>query len=288
MKTGFVILNYNSWKLTKALAEKVSAFNNIDKVVVVDNVSTDDSYQYLAPLQSAKIEVILSDKNGGYSYGNNIGAQYCAKEGADILFISNPDVDVEEADIDKLLNTFETSDYAMLSGVEYDIEGKVSKDPFWTAMTFKDDLLDCFFIGRKILESKKLVPLDKKVPIQEVDILKGSFFGVRMSSFLEVGGFDDNVFLFCEERIIARKFSDAGMKIGVVTDAKYQHNHSASITKTYKAVASQIKLLYDSRLYYNKTYEKPGSFNMLVLKAAMKISLLEYRLRDAIKGAKHR
>ena len=284
MKTGFVILNYNSWELTKRLAEKVSTFGNVHQIVVVDNKSTDGSWEQLKPLQSDKIEVILSDKNGGYSYGNNIGARFCAECGVDILFISNPDVDVEEADVEKIIQKFKTTDYAMLSGVEYDIEGKISKDPFWTAMTYKEDFMDCFFVGRKMLKRKMGIPLDTTMDVQPIDIMKGSFFAVRLAEFWNVGGFDANVFLFCEERILAKKFADANMKVGIVTDAKYQHNHTASITKTYKAVASQMKLLYDSRLYYNRVYGKTSAFKMGLLKLAMKFSLAEYKLRDAIKS----
>ena len=51
MKTGFVILNYNSYNLTSKLAAAVSAYRNIDLVVIVDNKSTDDSYEKLKKMR---------------------------------------------------------------------------------------------------------------------------------------------------------------------------------------------------------------------------------------------
>ena len=45
-----------------------------------------------------KVDVIQSDKNGGYSYGNNYGAFYLIdKYMVDILVIANPDVEFSEA-----------------------------------------------------------------------------------------------------------------------------------------------------------------------------------------------
>lgn len=288
MRSGFVILNFNSWKLTKFLAEKVSSFHNIDRVIIVDNLSTDDSYEHLKELHSDNIEVILSDKNGGYSYGNNLGAWHCKEQYIDILFIANPDVDIQEEDISKILEGFKNSDYSILSGVEYDINGRMSEPPLWKQMTYKDDLIDCFFLGRKFVNNKKGIQLKKNLKIQSAEIVKGSFFGIRLEEFLDLGGFDEEVFLFCEERILAHKLINTGRKIGIVTGAKYFHNHSAAINKTYKAVSSQIKILYKSRMYYNKHYLQIGRLKRILLKSAMEISILEYKLLDLVKAIRSR
>ncbi len=282
MKTGFLILNYNSWELTQHLAQKVATYQNISRVIVIDNASTDDSYNHLVKLASDRIILLRSDRNGGYSYGNNLGARFCAKENMDILFFSNPDVEVKEDDINKIIAGFKASDYSVLSGIEYNSEGIISLPPIWTLMKYKDDLLDCFYIGRKYLKHKKETILDKSIPIQQVEIVKGSFFSIRLQAFMEVGMFDENVFLYCEERILARKLLNAGKKAGIVTNAVYQHNHSASITNTYHSATAQMKLLYQSRLYYHKAYETSNGLKLILLKLAMKISLAEYRLRDAI------
>ena len=60
MKAGFLILNYNSWELSKNLALKVSQYHYINKIVIVDNCSSDDSYQILKTMDNQKIDVIQS------------------------------------------------------------------------------------------------------------------------------------------------------------------------------------------------------------------------------------
>jgi len=43
MKTGFIIINYNDFDSTKKLIDNIKNYSVIDKIIVVDNNSTDDS-----------------------------------------------------------------------------------------------------------------------------------------------------------------------------------------------------------------------------------------------------
>ena len=281
MNVGFLILNYNSCELSIKLAQDVSSFRSIDKVVVVDNCSTDDSLIQLNKIKNEKIDVLKSEKNLGYAYGNNFGAKYCSTIDIDILFICNPDVIVGEKDIEKILNAFKESNYSMLSGVEYDIDNKIINPPIWKRAEYKDDLLECLYFGRKILR-KQFIQLDLKCGIQDVALLKGSFFAVRLADFLEVGGFDENTFLFCEERILGCRMEKNDKKIGLVTGAKYIHNHSTTINKAYK-LTNQIKILYNSKLYYYKTYAHISLLKKILLVIFMKVSLVEFFLVDSLR-----
>lgn len=282
MKTGFLILNFNSWELAKILALKVSAFNCIDKVVVIDNCSTNDSFRQLKELESYGIVIYSSEKNGGYSYGNNYGMQVLYELGMDFAIVSNPDVDIEEYDLNKLIGCLANSNYSLVTGVEYDIDRMISEPVIWKLSSYTDDLLDCFYFGKKML--KHGIELNSNVDVQDIEIFKGSFFVTKINDFIEVGGFDEGVFLFCEERILSKKYHNAGKKMGLVTSTKYYHNHSYSINKEYKNQYSQISLLYKSRYFYNKKYNKLGLIRLALLKVCMKISLVEYRLIGYIRG----
>lgn len=71
--------------------------------MVVDNFSTDNSVQLLSDIISEKVEVIVSNKNGGYGAGNNYGIKYLIdKYNSDYILLSNPDVIVEDETINKL------------------------------------------------------------------------------------------------------------------------------------------------------------------------------------------
>ena len=74
--TGVCILNYNDAETTLILVEKISNYSIIDHIVIVDNYSTDDSYDRLKSIKNKKVNIIQSKKNGGYGSGNNIGVKY--------------------------------------------------------------------------------------------------------------------------------------------------------------------------------------------------------------------
>ena len=287
MNAGFVILNYNSWKQTSALAVKVASFKCIDCIIIVDNNSTDDSFANLKALANSKIRIYETGRNGGYSSGNNVGAKVLFEEGVEIIFFSNPDVDVNEDSILRIINAFRSEKYSVISCVEYDSNDKVVKPAFWNLPSYFDDLRDCFLIGR-LGRNNDSNMIDPNVFIQTVPVIKGSFLAVNAKEFFEVKGFDENVFLYCEERILARKMADKGYLLGIVTGAKFHHNHSASIEKAYSSAAKRVKILYQSRMYYNKEYNHIGLFRRAVLRIAMMYSLLEYLVIGVVKQIKSR
>ena len=73
---GVIILNQNDSDTTRKLYETIQGYDSIDHIVIVGNLSPDGSFRQLKSLAGDKVDVIQSDKNGGYSYGNNYGAFY--------------------------------------------------------------------------------------------------------------------------------------------------------------------------------------------------------------------
>lgn len=98
----------------------MSEYEKVNAVVIIDNASSDDSFSKLSEISGGKIYLVQSGRNGGYSFGNNVGAKICDELNMDICMISNPDVIIEEEDINQIINAFSRSDYAMLSGVQCD------------------------------------------------------------------------------------------------------------------------------------------------------------------------
>lgn len=93
MKINCVVLNYNDADTVMSLLNRIRGFRCFENIVVVDNASTDNSWQRLKELQDDKIAVIQSEKNGGYGYGNNLGVRYAIqKNEATHVVIVNPDV----------------------------------------------------------------------------------------------------------------------------------------------------------------------------------------------------
>ena len=98
MKLGIIIVTYNSQNDIARLLESIiiQKYKNL-VVYIVDNNSTDDTLNTVQKYQSKiSICIISSKANNGFAKGNNIGIQKAMDEGCDLVFILNPDMQLEE------------------------------------------------------------------------------------------------------------------------------------------------------------------------------------------------
>ena len=112
--------------------------------------------------------------------------------------------------------------------------------------------------------------------ILEVDNIAGSFFLARMDIFKDVNYFDENTFLFYEEDILGNMIKEKGYKIVSLNRLKFIHYDSQSIGKVMNVFKKQ-DILFNSREYYQKTYNKvsnSGMFFFEFLRYLRKLELL--------------
>lgn len=277
LKAGIVILNYNDAIVTMNLALLISQYKSLNNIIIVDNCSTDDSYNRLCLIKSDKIDVIKSDMNSGYAYGNNFGIKYLISNYyIDVIFIANPDVKFNEDFILQILENFNTTDYAMLSGVMLDSDGKISSSQSWKIPTYFDDIIDSFAIFNKLRHLNTYVPIDKSKKIVDVEVLSGSLFAIRKAVIESIGYFDEGTFLYCEERILGNKLKKMEYKIGILNNIQYIHIHGSSIKKNYQIIQMR-KILLESRFYYEVKYNKINILQKLIFKICIHVALVEYR-----------
>lgn len=75
----YMILNYNDSETVIKLVNEIKIFLIFDKIIVVDNCSNDNSMKNLIKIKNPIIDIIQTDFNGGYGYGNNYGIKYIQK-----------------------------------------------------------------------------------------------------------------------------------------------------------------------------------------------------------------
>ncbi len=286
MKTGIVILNYNDAVSTSTLVDSIIGYASIGHIAVVDNCSTDESWKILKNKYDAqeKVSVISSGKNGGYSYGNNYGACYLIKEyGTDIIFIANPDVLFDEALIEAITQKYEKKEgYAVLTGVMMRPDGSVDPAPYRQLFSYTHDLGDCFLTIRRLVYEKKRYEVDYSVPVMDVEVVQGSFFAITAEAFEKINGLDENIFLYYEELILAKKLKAAGYKTGLLTDKTYLHNHSVSIRRSMKNIKIW-KAVLKSKYYYQKNYNNANALQMILLRICGGFSLFEKLIIEVLR-----
>lgn len=176
-------------------------------VIVVDNASRDGT---AAAARTAGARVMLNDKNEGYGRANNQGVRAAAD--ADWCLIINPDA-VLDADCVRFL----------LHGAQ--------RHP--SAAILVPRLMEpdgrTFEHGSSVLsraapdQAEYVVDGDRVTPF-----VSGTCMLVRRSAFLDVGGFDENIFLFYEDDDLCLRARQAGFTIVRIDSAIARHVRGGS------------------------------------------------------------
>lgn len=93
-----VVLNYNNAQDTLECVHSLKQNLPSDamvEIVIVDNASTDDSYNEISQDLSGEVTLIRAKENAGYAAGNNIGIRYALKKGDGYICILNNDTIID-------------------------------------------------------------------------------------------------------------------------------------------------------------------------------------------------
>ena len=202
MQLSVIILNYNvRYFLEQCVRSVQAALNGIEaEIIVVDNASADDS---CAMMQQLFPEVLLiqNTANIGFTKGNNIGV---AQAQGEFICILNPDTVVAEDTFSKLVAFAQNKSQLGMVGCQlidgsgqFLPESKRGIPTPWVAFT-KITGLYKFFPSWSICTkyyAQHLLPNQTG----EVEILVGAFLFVRKEVYTEVGGFDENCFMYADD-----------------------------------------------------------------------------------------
>lgn len=270
-KLGCIVLNYNDAESTINLLNHIIEYNVFDKIIVVDGKSTDNSAEIIEKEFLDKIVIIRAEKNGGYGYGNNIGIRYCIDNGFRYGLIANPDVLFSEKAIYHIYNKIQQySNCVAISPQMHGREAAIKIEPTW-----KDIWASSIIINKLLRIRCYPKGAFSMGEIYEVDALPGSLVLFDLIKFRECGLYDENVFLYNEEVIIANKFRKKGYTSFLDTSNEYIHNHSVSVNKNYKSLVKARRIVMKSHYYYLKNYAGAGKLILMVFNAIKPIKYIE-------------
>lgn len=275
-----MILNYNDADTVINLLNRIRGFRCFENIVVVDNASTDNSWQRLKELEDDKIAVIQSEKNGGYGYGNNLGVRYAIqKNEATHVVIVNPDVKFRESTISKMARLFSHSDIGIVSPAMEDIQCS-SLGRGWKLHGFIGELLAMGPVSRRIWGRFLNYPESyyKGKGAVYADVVHGSMLMVDAKAFLDCGGYDEDIFLYQEEAVLAWRMKTSGYRTVVLLTEIYLHQHSTSITKSCNGQLQRQRMRHESLIYYMKNYLYINRFQEWFAGIWFEIILMEIRI----------
>ena len=116
-----------------------------------------------------------------------------------------------------------------------------------------------------------------------MDAVHGSMLMVDGKKFLDAGGYDEGVFLYQEETVLASRLKAKGYKTVLLLNQKYRHEHSVSISKSFKGQMDRQRLRNTSVLYYMKKYLSIGPVKTTIARFWFDVILLEIRVAGMFK-----
>lgn len=283
-KNALVVLNYNDADTTLSYVKSLSDISSLNHIVVVDNMSSDNSYERLLEVRSERITVIQTDHNGGYAYGNNYGCKYAIEHyNPEILFISNPDVRFDNTTIERMQKCLQDSDdnkVAVVAPIVNQGYNTWHLLGYWGVI--QSIFLVCFNLEKRRI--KKFLVSSKSIGVYPVGVVEGSFFAVRADAFKSVNGFDERTFLYYEENILARRLYNSGYCEAILTNCRYDHFHSISVSKHFGSKAKAFLNFHRGMTLYLGEYMNTGLIGMLFFEVCFVLGYLERLIYDLFGG----
>ncbi len=210
MQLSIIILNYNvRYFLELCVISVQKAIQNINaEIIVVDNNSSDESCEMMKT-RFPKIKLIENKENSGFPKGNNIGVDVAKGE---YICILNPDTVVAEDTFSKILNPKNWKPNIGIIGCKL-IDGTGNFLP-----ESKRGVPTPFVAFTKIFGLYKISNLFGKYYAQhlsenqsgKVDVLVGAFMIMKRELYQEIGGFDENCFMYSDDIDLSYRISQKG------------------------------------------------------------------------------
>lgn len=202
MQLTVIILNYNvRYFLELCVLSVQRAIDNLEaEIIVVDNNSTDDSCEMMKT-HFPDIKLIQNKENLGFPKGNNIGVTQSKGE---YICVLNPDTIVAEDTFEKVLAFANKQKDLGIVGVKlidgtgnFLPESKRGVPTPWVAFTKITGLYKVF--PNTILFNRYYAQHLNENESGKVAILVGAFMFMKRNLYIEVGGFDENCFMYSDD-----------------------------------------------------------------------------------------
>lgn len=277
-KAGIVILNYNTYDDAMNCVKSIDQYEagQQHQIYIVDNASADGSGERLQKELCHRKDVtyLPSEKNLGFSGGNNIGIQQALKDGCEYIFCLNSDIILLNNAISLMVESFERyPEVGVACPAVFDTEGNFVQ-LIGKAMTLGD-----YFAGKRVIGPIITALSGRKYRSwQNIDSMQdrvgdgmgcGCMFGMTASFVRESGCLDAGVFLYYEEAILGYMMQKIGKKFCFCAKARVIHIGQTATAKAEKKKTQNTRLYAQtSALYVLRKYAKTNSVICYMLAAA--------------------
>ncbi len=265
MKIVAIVLNFNGGDKIVELIKKLRQFTSLNRVIVVDNNSTDKSFPAIQKInqESRKVITLHNKENKGFAAGVNAGIKIAFKHEADKIILLNPDLEVTNNQIVKLAKSRASVVSPVLS--------------FWRK---KKQVLDFggminWWLGRtthlEVTNPERLVSPHHLYDQTKVEYVSGACMVIAKTAFKRVKGFDEKFFLYFEDVDFCLRVRKAGFAIHVNT--KVVVHHAISEHRSIENKFKTQKNLESNLIFIQKWIKFPQSISALIYWHLLKLKV---------------
>jgi hypothetical protein len=262
-KVAIVILAYNAVSTLGEVFDKAirSALNqdypNIE-VIVMDNGSSDNTFDYVKTRYKDKVMVVKLPKNYGYCLGNNLALKYIGSDSKYILF-QNPDAILAKDYVRKLIEVLEQNpDVAAIQGLEVHPNKKwLRVGGFLNTAGYSVDFLPQQYNSSRLCS--------------EILFAFGAAILVRKYIFEVVGGFPSDYFLYYDEADLGIRLRALGFRVLGCINTSYMHFIQGTVSKLHgfnpviSYFSNRNRLLTILKYFYGLYLLKALCLNIIIM-----------------------
>lgn len=244
-----IIVSYNVSALLKACIQSVLQQGVSTEIIVIDNVSSDDSVE-MVKREFPDVQLIANTSNAGFSAANNQGME--AATGRFVLLL-NPDTEMKPGSLRKLLDFASVqSEKDMMAPQLLNSDGSLQKSA-WKKPSPFDMIKEALFLH--VIFGGPEYNAERYSTQFEPGMISGAAMLFSRELYKQIGGLDANLF-WMEDADFSTRVRKAGGKIIYYPAAQVVHHSGQSSKRNLRRVITNQLL---SKLkYYRKHQGAPA------------------------------
>lgn len=218
MEFLIILVNYNNWQDTLECVRSLEGTGIHSKsILVIENSSTDDSYKCLKE-NLGTVTLLKTDRNLGFSGGNNFGIAYALKSDPQYIILLNNDTIVNKDSIRILIDEMNNHPEASLGTGQ--IRYYPEKDKIWYA---GGKLNKWRGLAVHLHENEYASKISLPNESSFVSFISGCYLCIRTSMMRKTGMLNEKFFLYHEDIEFSARAVRNGLKLLYVPRSVIYH-----------------------------------------------------------------
>lgn len=229
-----LVLNYRAWWDTLAC---LRALERLDyprwRLLLLDNASDNDS---VARIRAAfpEVRLVELERNLGFAGGNNLGIRQALAEGADYVWLLNPDAQPDPGALSAMVRLAEADPgLGAVGAVVCDMD--------------RPERVQAWGGGEVVLKWGLIRLLSHPAQMPRLSYISGASLLIRRKALERVGLLDEGFFMYGEDCDYGLRLRKAGFRLGVAPGARVLHKGGTSWSSSL--AADENFAAYNVRLF---------------------------------------